>query len=179
MANAYVVPFNFNPYSVEIKTGAYTIPAGYYARARPTNLETDFTIDAVIAVEKTKYIGSTTSTTVFTNSSCYPLAGGASAQGNYSFFATHPSWSVANLAYVIGNPMALSSASSNTAANVQATPCGLYLPTDCILLSAGGGDSKYFAFDAVGVVAPDWFFVPTDTDLNGSRYTVELYPIPT
>lgn len=31
MASKLIVPFNYQPFSVSVKTGAYTIPAGYYA----------------------------------------------------------------------------------------------------------------------------------------------------
>lgn len=33
MASRVLVPFDFNPVSVSVKTGSYTIPAGKYARA--------------------------------------------------------------------------------------------------------------------------------------------------
>ena len=31
MSSKLIIPFNYQPFSVSVKTGAYTIPAGYYA----------------------------------------------------------------------------------------------------------------------------------------------------
>jgi len=169
--------WNHNPISTTIKTSSYTVPAGFYSRARPTNLETDFTIDAVIAIEKTKYNGTVSSTTVITNTSIYPLQGGVSSAATEALAVNHASNLGTTVVATIGNPHNLTDALSNRTTNATLLAFGCFIPTDAVITASASG-AKYYNFDAVGVVAPDWFFVPTGTDLNGTRYVVELYAIP-
>lgn len=55
MSAPFIVPFNFQPVSVSVKTASYTIPAGKYARVL-VNLEgsATFTIGGVTAIRGTE-----------------------------------------------------------------------------------------------------------------------------
>jgi hypothetical protein len=57
MSAPFIIPFNFQPVSVSVKTGSYTIPAGNYARVL---VECDsggtFTIDTVTAVTTAAFV---------------------------------------------------------------------------------------------------------------------------
>ena len=57
MSAPFFLPFNFQPSSVAVKTGSYTIPAGKYARV---TVEVDsggiFTIDAVSALTSAAFV---------------------------------------------------------------------------------------------------------------------------
>ena len=46
---ALTLPFNYNPSSVSVKTGSYTIPADTYAYVIPASESTEFTIDSARA----------------------------------------------------------------------------------------------------------------------------------
>ena len=74
-----VIPFNNQPIATEVKTGAFTIPSGQYAKVSVTQFDDDFTIDSDIAIPKMKYTGdvdgSVGNTKVFTNDSQYVLVG--------------------------------------------------------------------------------------------------------
>jgi hypothetical protein len=183
MAATLFVPFEWNPTSTTIKTSTYTVPMGYRARVRPTSLETDFTIDAVVTVEKTHYTGSSASSgIIFTNTSCYTLAGGCVQNNTRTVYVEHPSYATSAvdapgiLRYPSnGNGTSTTSTTANNQKTGSASHCS---PTLTMVMNSKlgvDGGTTYYALDAIGVQTPDWFWVPEDTDLNGSRYVVELY----
>jgi len=51
MSSPIVQPFDFNPISVEVKTGSYQIPVGKYAYVIPDCDQQNFTIDGNIVTE--------------------------------------------------------------------------------------------------------------------------------
>jgi len=52
MASKLVIPFNYQPFSVSVKTGAYTIPTGYYAYVTASVQGADsFSIGGVVALQ--------------------------------------------------------------------------------------------------------------------------------
>lgn len=57
MSAPFIVPFNFQPASVSVKTGSYAIPAGFYAKVV---VEVDsggiFTIDSVNALTSAAFV---------------------------------------------------------------------------------------------------------------------------
>jgi hypothetical protein len=202
MSATLFVPFEWNPISTTIKTGAYTVPMGYRARVRPTNLETDFTVDTVVAVEKTKYIGSTAITatgTVFTNTSAYCLVGGVVSNGNgadqYNVINPNVATGI-NFYQTVGNPFnsgtnagtPIAAAATNSWGNKGVTGTtatsdvsnvrGLFIPQDCAIYASEastGSPAYHYSLTAMSLPTPDWFWVPEDTDLDGTRYVVELY----
>ena len=57
MSAPFFLPFNFQPSSVAVKTGSYTIPAGKYARVTATiEGAGTFTINAVSALSGTSFV---------------------------------------------------------------------------------------------------------------------------
>jgi len=51
MSSKLIIPFNYQPFSVSVKTGAYTIPAGYYAYVTASVQGADtFSIGGVVAL---------------------------------------------------------------------------------------------------------------------------------
>jgi len=52
MSSKLIIPFNYQPFSVSVKTGAYTIPAGYYAYVTASVQGADtFSIGGVVALQ--------------------------------------------------------------------------------------------------------------------------------
>jgi hypothetical protein len=186
MAIAYTIPFEWNPTSTTIKTGAYTVPTGSRARVRPTSLETDFTIDTVIAVEAVVYTGSsTTNGTFFTNTTCYTLVGSCSTTTSGSggaFKVEYPSntqampysessWGAGFTDTVVQASLF----SQNTSGPNPSSPSmAVTVPANCKITYANSTNRVYH-LHAKTVYSPDWFWVPEDTDLDGTRYVVELY----
>lgn len=166
-------PFNYNPNSVSIKTASYTIPAGFYARVTPTNLETDFEIDSVIAVEATKYAASfagSGSGTKFTNTTTYNLVGSFQNKADTTLCEIRSSVSggEAKSPYT-GNLMTTSA---------SAVVMEAFLAPDDLLHSDNGTGTGYYNFGAESPPVGVPFWVPTGTDLDGTRYMVELFAIP-
>lgn len=173
---ATFLPFNFNPNSVSIKTTSYTVATGYYARVTVTNLETDFTIDSVTAVEKIKWIGSTGTGTgvLFTNTSAYTL-GGYCQKGtdtNQTMTGISSQTVVTQQAIYSGGNMAAGSAQDAT---TEAT----LIPDSRLYVAGGiGSGNKYWDLVALNPPVNPVFWVPEGTDLDGSKYIVELFAIP-
>jgi hypothetical protein len=179
---ATFLPFNQNPTAVEIKTTSYTVPSTQYARVTVTNFEIDFQIDSVIAVEAVKYIGvSASSTIAFTNTSAYTL-GGAILDGGS---ATAKQVRVNTPAVVgsavedgVGSPFGLFDPNNNgSATTFSVDACSLWVPQDCIVQTNSTATYE-FHFTAIKPPTKMVFWVPSSTDLDGSRYVVELFNNP-
>jgi len=189
---AAFLPFNQNPDSVAIKTSSYTIPAGFYARVIATNFETDFTIDSVIAIEKTYYTATTAASAgvKFTNTTPYKLIGGFAGGGNSLVAINIASDSTNSLMYgAVGSPFASSTPSAfatggtRTAFNFSSShqtnnlQVAIYMNPNDVMYQVTAVATKY---TITAMDAPTEFitWVPTGTDLDGSSYVVELYAIP-
>ena len=188
---AAFLPFNQNPDSVAIKTSSYTIPAGFYARVIATNFETDFTIDSVVAVEKIKYKSTTpgvSTAAIFTNTSAYTLMGSCTTNlANSGCYVNNPS-SIGNAVgryvrnpYGTNYPLGVSTSqigNNFTGASSTYNQAPIYLSQDNIIYGSGVFTVRYLDFVAMDPPTMAEFWVPTGTDLDGTRFTVELYAIP-
>ena len=188
---AAFLPFNQNPDSVAIKTSSYTIPAGFYARVIATNFETDFTIDSVVAVEKIKYKSTTpgvSTAAIFTNTSAYTLMGSCTTNlANSGCYVNNPS-SIGNAVgryvrnpYGTNYPLGVSTSqigNNFTGASSTYNQAPIYLSQDNIIYGSGVFTVRYLDFVAIDPPTMAEFWVPTGTDLDGTRFTVELYAIP-
>lgn len=165
-----VVPFNHQPDSVSIQTSTYTIPSGKYARVTVTDFTADFTIDSVVAIEKIRFTGSASnivSGTKFTNTSPYTLMGTITAtngtQGVYS--------NANNNQY---SPYTGGLMSFSPGSGIGSIPV-VMKPNDTIDVTSPGTGTVWWDLHAANEPQTKEFWVSSGTDLDGSRYIVELY----
>lgn len=130
MSSAFIVPFNQQPFSVAVKTGSYTIPAGYYARAI-VNLEgsATFTIDAVTAIRGTQSnsLGSSP-LSAFQRTVIVDGGGGTSTRWALLADGAPPS---------SGNPDSADSDAFVTSVNQKTTIAEIRLPTGTVINGTG------------------------------------------
>lgn len=167
-------PFNHQPDSVSIKTSSYTIPSGKYARVTVTDFTSDFTIDSVVAIEQCEFqgtIGSGAGAIRFTNTTNYALKGHFWLESTGFLYVNQKSLPTATVAALIlkhtytGNSMTLTSQGSREI---------ILYPDDVIYGAASSSDGGY-SLRSENEPAQTEFWVPSGTDLDGSRYIVELY----
>ena len=182
-----VVPFAQNPYSIAIKTGSYTIPAGYYARVNCLEAgDADFTIDAVTAIKAKAISGS-----------------GSFTSGTDTIY-TAPTGYIAEITFAINKASGAQGSTCNIVLDsgtydgnfgqtdsVVADPWGnagfeaprITLASGSILkaqYSGSTGDSWYWSYSGRLIPTANEqteFWCPTGTALVGDRYSVELYTI--
>lgn len=162
-------PFNHQPDSVSIKTSSYTVPSGKYARVTVTDYSSDFTIDSVVAVEQAEFTGTSTTNslgTLFTNNSPYILVGTMETTNNASVQVYSSSGRIQQNWY-IGAPMNIN-ASTNTAEVILK-------PSDRLQCTSPAPGTFYYSLSAINPPTQTEFWVTSGTDLDGSRYIVELY----
>lgn len=162
------VPFNHQPSSIAIKTSSYTIPAGSYARVTVIEYGSNFTIDGSIAAYARYYSGTgpmpISGTDIFTHSYPFTLVGSVSVTGTANF---------RHLDYL---DQIMDIAGTSTAADITGGAAFLRMvPGDTITSNGGSGNYSY-RLVAEGITEDAVFWVPTGTQLNGTRYVVELYP---
>lgn len=173
------IPFNHQPDSISIKTSSYTIPSGKYARVVVTDTESDFTIDSVVAIDQTTFDGSFSlgaGGTKFTNTSPHTLKGSVSLPNGASI--TIYAADASNTAAALFNP---NTGAAMIFAGTTSTPSSSGLevvlqPNHVIYISSpSGGGTGYYSLRAATQPSTNEFWVPAGTDLDGSRYIVELY----
>jgi hypothetical protein len=170
VSNSFLIPFDNNPVSTEVKTGAYTIPVGKYAKVTVADFSDDFEIDSVIAFYGTasrSSIDTTTTGTRYTNNTPYTMRGslkqssgavvelGVFASGDTSY--TQPLFNLTGTAHD----------------SVQIS----LAPNDFIRVTAasGGSSGANYSLSADTIPSSQVFWVPSSTDLDGTRYVVELF----
>jgi hypothetical protein len=192
MPNLFV-PFNYQPDSAFIQTGAYNIPAGKYARI--VDLSTNLTIAGSVAIADSQFSGSgstgggsTSKTAIFTNNTPWvaKVAAGWDSVGNGAgdFCAV---WvgNPANTDYPLGgflsmNTKLASVAGDNYASSDSAPPSGNFVvPAGTSVyvraVHGGAGDAFYnFAGSYEGKKSNE-FWLKSGTAVSGSRYFVQLY----
>lgn len=169
MSAPFIVPFNFQPVAVSVKTTSYTIPAGKYAQVFIEVYSGGiFTINAVNSITSDPFLNidyaGTAIGTIYTVPAGYRAiipAIGSSGADNFS---------------VNGN----TSATFNTSANVLLTGVNIEIGPSGTLASAGSGSKA-----VSGVAIPSnathketTFWLPTGTVLSGTgnwRATVMEY----
>ena len=165
--NNFLIPFDNNPVSTEVKTGTYTIPTGKYARVTVIDGGTVFEIDSVVAREP--YNQSSSSTIVgtgllFTNSTPFTLYGSMTITSNSDVSV----YAVGNTAFT-ANFRLYNNASAPSSLEIKMNP-GDFIRCD----TATGGVARWnlnteAAFDKTV------FWAPTATDIEADRYIVELF----
>lgn len=187
MANI-VVPFDFNPDSTTVRTGTYTIPAGKYALVKPLGPQLqDLEIDSVVAFQQNLVDTSTT----LSNASGTETVGTTPVNGRWIcelwlFETTTPSgWSFTNV-------------------NVQNTNLGIANGKNESITTTFTTDGHFARFEMSGAqlvrlqqtgptptgtmtarfVAQKRdsptegdFWVPTGTQIDGTRYVVTEYNV--
>lgn len=173
-------PFDYNPVSVSVKTGSYSIPAGRYAYVVPECDDSNFTIDGNSAVQSRQYS---------INGSVPSVPGG----GARTLLTTNNNLGpikikgVSDTNFLLLRPAGGSSGGTDDITIHDSTD-----PTKTQEITFNVGDSLYFKNDGglatvsynvtgyrLGINYANGFWVPTGTSLNGDRYTVAEYIIPT
>lgn len=170
------IPFNFQPASVAVKTGSYTIPAGSYARViAQVAANSTFTIDGATALDN--------DVTPFFKVNDVSASAGATVSytvpADRYFEGQATCTNSASMQINVGNNAF--GATPTLGTDVFPIKAG---PNETIVLTVGGSDyatlSGYeYDFDVSDMrKIVQEFWVPTGTVLNGTgtvRYTVELY----
>lgn len=173
------VPFNHQPSSVSVKTSSYTVPAGSYARVIVIDTSDNFTIDAVTAIEATHYVGSSSSFTQgnkFTNNSPYILEGtvwfdGLAGSGVVRIVTANNN-SNEDKTFESGGGGTTNITSSKYSAHVKLSVGDIIR----VQTATGSGVNVRWNLNAISPNNVNTeFWVPTGTDLDGTRYIVELY----
>jgi hypothetical protein len=183
MSSPIVQPFDFNPSSVEVKSGAYQIPVGKYAHVIPDCDDSDFTIDGVPALKNR-----TISNSVTTNFGGGPeinlltVPQGKTAivniwaklrdnNGSRGYIYVRYKGSANYQEDVI--PLTIPQNTSASGQNQRILSSG-----DQIIF-ARGNDVEYCAISGHYINNNDangaGFWVKAQQNLNGNRYTVALY----
>ena len=158
------IPFNNDPVSTTVKTGAYSVPAGNFARVKVTEFGANFTIDGSIAIPQLYFAGSAstvTSGTIFTNTSEYTLIGSV-VQTGASSINSSPGTN-------------LFGGQSQTGKSGPGTDEFVIPPQGTIAVGTTVSGSASWYLTASTFDVPSEFWVPGGTSLNGDRYIVELY----
>jgi hypothetical protein len=163
------IPFNFDPVSVSIKTGAYNVPANNYARI--TVLDKNFTIDGTLVSTTSDFSGS-------------GATGGLSIIPKTALYTNGESVDARVLVYVAGDPWTSNSFYSEiNGQTVSGAPVNGFIDVPV-------GATLFFNGNHSGVGEGTWhwvgnfpyhesqqteFWLPAGTALNGDRYLVTLY----
>lgn len=170
MSNSFLIPFNNNPVSTTVRTGAYTIPSGQYARVTVTDFSDDFEIDSTIAFYGTAAraaIVTTSSGTKYTNNTPYTMRGSLK-QAN--------SIGVVIKVCAFGDTSYASPIVNLTGTAHESVQISL-APNDFIRVTTpeGGSSGASYSLSADTIPSAQVFYVPSSTDLDGTRYVVELF----
>lgn len=171
------LPFNFNPASTTPRTGAYTIPAGRYARVKVTDFSDDFTIDSVVATPQLKFVGSSAMTStgiVFTNTSQYILEGSL-----YISSTSDPVFGIAIVSTFAGSGFSFGQEKQTVEPGSETQQVTLS-PGDRIEITNNALNDTINWQLVARSYAPisNEFWVPPSTQLSGLGYVVEEYIIP-
>jgi hypothetical protein len=162
MSAPFIIPFNFQPVSVAVKTASYTIPAGQYARVVvECHSGGTFTIDAVSAVTTAVFVNVDTNVI---GSPSYTVPTGYRSEVSYIPSGTSSSFTVN------GNQSEIISQNVYTE-RFNIGPAG-------VLNSVFAGGIQGVSIPSNATHRNEVFWVPTGTVLNGTgswRCTVELY----
>lgn len=162
------IPFNYDPVSVTVQTGTYTVPAGNFARVRVVNMDDGFKIDTVSVLD-VGYTSGSNSTgggpgVVYTNQTT----------SDFILYVwdttptTPAAWEVTNSA-----GYAISTASTNQSVTTLTVP-----PNFSLRHGSGttpNGNSGQWEGRRVLAPEPKDFWVTGGTQLDGNTYVVELY----
>lgn len=185
MSSKLIVPFNFQPFSVSVKTGAYTIPAGYYAHVSAhCDLADTFSIGGVVALQgngATAQSITTAAVSAVSNSAIgvvnYTVPSGYYFTGQCSTSSSSaPTVTIGGLGAGVGNGQTSTPqtfyAGSGDVVSAQAT-----LNT-CIVTGVSIRPFSITTMALQGTNVSGNFWVGTGIALttSGGRYTVTLYP---
>lgn len=156
MSAAFVIPFNFQPTSVSVKTGSYTIPAGKYARVV---VECDsggtFTIDTVTAVTTAAFVN--VDTVVVNNTSTYTVPTG--------FRASVTSIGPSNTTFIVNGNNSESITGNTYTKEFNIGPAG---SMSLISVGAGNHGVQGVAIPSNATNRQAEFWLPTGTVINGT-----------
>lgn len=175
-------PFNFNPDSVSVKTGSYTIPAGKYARVTPNVYDGgNFSIDSneILKVDSLSINGEVSGES--TGSAVIGTAERSDKIGIYAFWAGGSG----------SGDIAIQSGGDNNKEHsvVSVTGSGDTAYSEVIIgkddeivrnvNTSGVGSSFLWAIRSLSKIETQSYWVPTGAVLNISNgeYLVELYNI--
>lgn len=198
---SFYIPFNHNPASRDIKTAAYTIPAGQYAFVHFLAYDTDCTIGSDVVIPALSV--SDVQTLSASNTNIYSPTSGYDFEGYISIFETLPSSipqyrltlrsSAADygLAYITFGSSTTSSFinildladSGQTGLNATDKSVGfmpIYVPSgDSIHFKLISGSCSTLVHVYGGlkskIGASDWFHVPSGVEVDGSKFEVTLF----
>lgn len=177
MSAPLVVPFNFQPVSVSVKTSAYTIPAGSYALVKTNsaffsidavNVYPSFTIATSAATASTGTKFALVDGLVYVHTASLTVAS-ANANGNSGSYGFGTD---ATGATAIAS---VSRTSNGTSAISAGSVPASYLYISCTSGAAGPTTSATASFYASSASSQTEFWVPSGTDLDGNNYVVMLY----
>jgi hypothetical protein len=187
-----VVPFGFQPNSVSVKTGSYTIPSGYYAYVTAyCDEDGSFSVGGTVALAGQDDVARTTSGSVEAvtavavggtgSTYSYTVSSGYIFSGNVFFSSNSGTQTLS-----IGGVQVMSCGSANTGASFDITVGS----SDVITVTSSGsgtlgiaGASKRIntlniTESIAGTPTVGSFWIPTGTALtvSSATYTVSLFP---